>query len=112
LPAATHFVADAAEHRLFDRAEAGGGAHAARVVERMDVLRVALLHHAAGCRQQIGHEVDLFGPHRGVIEVAPHQIGLAGDDRGQEPRPAAGLELERHADTGKGRAHQIGVEPD
>src|SRR3984893_11475531 len=112
LPGGDAFGADLAGHRLLYGAQTGSGAHATRLVERMDVFRVALLHHAPGRRQQIGHEIDLFGPRRGVVEIAPHQIGLAGDNRGQQPRPATGLELERHADTGKGRPHQIGVEPD
>src|SRR5207302_4108372 len=106
------FVADAAEHCLLDGAEAGSGAYATGVLERMDVLRVALLDHAASRRQQVGHKIDLLGPNRGVVEVAPHQIGLTGDDRGQEARPAAGPELERHADAGEGRPHEIGIEPD
>src|SRR4029077_14130701 len=103
---------DAAEHRLLDRAEAGGSAHAACVVECVDILRIALADDAARCRQAISYEIDLLRPRWCVVEIAPHYIGLAGDHRGQQPGPAAGLELERNADTIEGRTHGVGIETD
>ena len=48
LAAGHAFVAEAAEHGLLDGAQTGDRPHAADVVDGLDVLLVALTHHAAG----------------------------------------------------------------
>ncbi len=93
-------------------AEACGGAHAANVLKAHDVLRIALLHHAACRGAQIDNEVYLLRALRGIIKGIPHCIRLAVRHRGNLTRPSAKLEFDRHTDAFERGLGQFRVKSD
>src|SRR5207245_5040096 len=69
------------EALAFHRAQDGRGPHAARVVDALDALRIALLHDARGAGGGVDDEVGRLGPRRRVVDVRPDELDLPGLER-------------------------------
>src|SRR5207245_9472718 len=66
------------EALAFHRAQDGCGPRAARVVDALDALRIALLHDARGAGGGVDDEVGRLGPRRRVVDVGPDELDLPG----------------------------------